>query len=105
MDRATLFNLALVIGFETLAQYYLQKKVSTQANMDLYLSMAAYAMVPYFYYFILESGTALGTADALFNAGSQLTIAAMGYLVFKQSLSRKQMLGIALIMAGVNFAS
>jgi hypothetical protein len=46
--------------------------------------MAAYAMVPYFYYYILESGTALGTADALFNAGSQLTIAAMGYTLRSQ---------------------
>ena len=48
------------------------------------LSMAAYAMVPYFYYYILESGTALGTTDALFNAGSQLTIAAMGYTLRSQ---------------------
>jgi len=105
MNRATIGNLGLVIGFETLAQYYLQKKVSTKASVDLYLSMAAYAMVPYFYFKLLESGMALGTTDALFNAGSQLAIATMGYFVFQQSLSRRQLMGIGLIMLGVNFAS
>jgi len=106
MDLKTVYILIGIVGMESFAQYFLQKQVNTSTHM-MYLigGMICYSAVAFGYYLILKSGVKLALADALFNAGSQFMVSIIGFFVFGQHLTYKQMSGILLILLGVNLSS
>jgi multidrug transporter EmrE-like cation transporter len=102
MDRTILFLLILIILSETSAQFFLQKHADSPAQIqNLVLGMSLYAIIGYLYFKLLRSGKqSLTLANTLWNIGSTILIAFVGYFFFKQVLNRTQFLGIILVLVG-----
>ena len=62
--------------------------------------LALYIIVGYMYYLILTNGSKLAIENALWNAGSSVLIAIVGYVFFSQKLSMRYT-GLGLIILGV----
>lgn len=93
--------LLLVIAAETAAQYFLEKTADNKRKFFLMIGLALYIVVGYVYYLMLIRGEKLAIANALWNAGTSIAVAVIGYVFFAQKLSKEQMLGLGLIIAGV----
>lgn len=100
-DSQTLGLLLAIILAETAAQYYLQKMSNQNEKKFLMEGLALYIIVGYMYYLILTNGSKLAIANALWNAGSSVLIAIVGYIFFSQKLNMKDIVGLALIILGV----
>ena len=105
MDSYIIIVLFVIVGFETIAQYFLQKRVKIPNNIYLILGALFYIGVALGYYLILKRGVKMAVSDALFNAGSQLTIGLIGFFIFGQKLTYKQIIGIVMILIGVKLAA
>ena len=105
MNFKTLQILIGIVGMESLAQYFLQKQVKSTNMMYLIGGAICYSCVALGYYLILKSGVKMALADAFFNAGSQLMITIIGFFIFGQSLTYKQLIGIILILIGVKLTT
>ena len=93
--------LAIIIPLETLAQYFLEQKVKEKEVIYLVLGMLAYSAVAYVYYLILLAGNKLALANGLFNAGTSVSVTVIGWLLFKQALTTKQLIGLVVTIIGV----
>ena len=78
--------LIIIICLETLAQYFLERRVKTKDVRYLLSGIVAYAGVAYVYYLMLRSGNKLAVANAFWNAGTGLTVTIVGWLMFGQNL-------------------
>jgi len=97
----TLILLAMIIPLETLAQYFLEKKVREKDAIYLILGIVAYGAVAYVYYLMLLAGNKLALANALFNAGTSVSVTVIGWLLFKQTLTTKQLIGLVITIIGI----
>lgn len=102
MDLYLLILLILIISTETAAQYFLQKKTKTKKNIFLLLGILLYSAVGGIYYIILDRGKKLAIANSFWNAGTEISVALLGFLLFGQKLTYYQIIGIIFILLGVN---
>ena len=93
--------LILIICLETLAQYFLERKVKTKDIRYLFFGIIAYAGVAYIYYLMLKSGSKLAVANAFWNAGTGLTVTIVGWLMFGQKLTMRQVAGLIITTIGI----
>ena len=93
--------LLVVILAETAAQYFLEKMADKKSKLYLMIGLALYIVVGFTYYKMLVAGSKLAVANALWNAGTSVLVAVVGYLFFKQKLTKEQILGLGLVIAGV----
>lgn len=100
ISYALLGTIALIIIFETLAQYFLQRSVKHKNDITLIVGMIVYAIVGFIYYKILKDKTKLAIANSLWNAGTALSITILGYLIFDQKITLKQGIGIFMVTTG-----
>lgn len=97
---------ACLILVETCAQMALEAGLSgavSSARLAYVAGVVAYAAVGVLYGFLLRTGKEMGVANALWNAGTGVTVVGVGFLVFKQSLSLKNSIGVLLALASVGF--
>ena len=102
MDFYLIVLLIIIIVTESSAQYFLQERTKTNENVYLIVGVLLYAAVGAIYSVILNRGKKLAIANSFWNAGSEITVALLGFFVFGQKLSKVQMVGIGLILIGVN---
>ena len=93
--------LILIIFLETLAQYFLERKVKTKDVKYLLSGIVAYAGVAYIYYLMLKAGSKLAIANAFWNAGTGLTVTIVGWLMFGQKLTMRQLVGLVVTTIGI----
>lgn len=98
MNKNLIILLITIIATESAAQWCIQKKLSDKKDIFLILGVLLYGIVGVIYYHILKHGKKLAIANTLWNAGTEITIAILGFLFFKQKLSYKQLIGIGLIL-------
>lgn len=103
MDITLIILLALIIGIETGAQYFIQKNTQYKDNIYLLIGIVLYGLVGLIYYNILKLGKKLAIANTLWNAGTEITIAILGFILFKQTLTYKQIIAIILIVIAMNY--
>ena len=102
MDIKLIIILIAIIAAETVAQYFLQKHVNLNNKLFFVLGVILYAAVGAGYSILLRHGKKLAIANSLFNAGSEITVALLGFILFGQKLSYKQIIGVVLTLVGVN---
>ena len=102
MDLHLIGLLSLIIATETGAQYFLQKRTTETKNIFFIIGILLYAAVGSIYYIILNSGKKLAVANSFWNAGTEISVALLGFLFFGQTLNHEQIIGIVLILIGVN---
>ncbi len=70
--------------------------------MYLAAGIVVYGLVAYIYNLILSSGVKLALANSVWNALSEILVAIVGWLLFGQTLTKKQILGIIIVIVGMN---
>ena len=98
----TIILLIIIICLETLAQYLLEKRVKTKDIRYLLSGIVAYAGVAYVYFLMLRSGSKLAVANAFWNAGTGLTVTLVGWLMFGQKLTSRQIIGLVVTIIGIS---
>ena len=101
MDKAWLFVLGLVV-VESGAQYFLQRAASRAGRPNLVVGAALYVVEAILYYQLLATGYPMAIANSVWNAGTEVTIALVGWFFFNQKLGARQLLGIAVTMLGIH---
>ena len=104
MDLHLIFLVVAISATEALAQYFIQKNSDTKGNTPIYLvgGIIVYGLVAYIYNLILSSGMKLALANSVWNALSEILVAIVGWLLFGQKLTKKQILGIVIVIIGMN---
>lgn len=103
MVNKNIILIIIMIFFEVISQYYLQKatKKKTLLNFDLILGLLFQTLFGFVYFFILKNGFSLAIANTLVDSGGAIAIIFLGFFIFKQKLTLKQIIGIFIIMCGV----
>ena len=94
----------LMIIFEILTQYFLQKGVKKSMsfnNINMMIGILLGLFINVFYFLVLKSGYSLAIANTLIDGGGAIGIILLGFIIFKQVLSKKQLLGVIITMIGV----
>ena len=65
--------------------------------------MCLYAFISFLYLLLLKQGIKLAIANSLWNTRSLLTVTLMGYFIFHQKLTIKQIFGIFITIIVVYF--
>ena len=105
MNFRLVMLLLLIIATETGAQYFLQKMTKTKKKIFLIGGVLLYAAVGGIYYAILSQGKKLAVANSFWNAGTEITVAIVGFALFGQTLTKEQILGLILVIVGVKLLS
>jgi multidrug transporter EmrE-like cation transporter len=92
---------AVLVALETGAQACLQKGIQTRQM--LIPGIILYAMVGAVYFRLLIRGEKLAVANALFNAGTVVSITLMGVFMFGQKLTAAEWGGVGLSLGSVVF--
>ena len=100
MKYRSVFLLILIIAVETLAQYFLESADRTYNDLILLAGISTYGLVGLLYYYILKTGDKLAVANAIWNAGTGVTVTIIGTLLFKQKLKTIQIVGLILSIIG-----
>lgn len=93
MDYLYIALLIGVVVIETLAQFFLQKKVNTGDGHHLLFGIMFYALGGYLYYLLLARGAKLPIANGWRTAGTYLTVILMAIFIFDQRVTLKEVLG------------
>jgi multidrug transporter EmrE-like cation transporter len=104
MINKTQVYIGVMVLSEIITQYFLQKGVKgnmSLKNTNLILGLIIGFFINVFYFLVLKSGFSLAIANTLIDGGGALGIVILGYLVFKQKLSYKQILAVVVTMVGV----
>ena len=102
MNKTIAMLLIGVVGAETAAQTFLEKGIKGKYKYSfLVLGLLLYVAVGIIYYFMLKDGSKMAIANALWNAGTSVLVALVGYLIFGQELSKSELVGLVLIVGGV----
>ena len=96
-------KLILLIITETSAQYFIEKYKKDTYNLHLFLGMCLYSLVGFLYLLLLNEGEKLAIANSLWNAGTGISVAIMGYFLFHQKITNKQIFGMIITIIGINF--
>ena len=102
MKRSFIILLLLIILSEVSAQYFLQKHATspTQSH-NLVLGITLYALIGFLYFKLLRTGNqSLTLTNTLWNLGSTILLAFVGYFFFQQFLNKTQLVGIILVLIG-----
>ena len=94
----------LMIIFEILTQFFLQKGVNKSfslKNTNMIIGVLLGFFINVFYFLVLKSGYSLAIANTLIDGGGAVGIILLGYIIFKQILSKKEILGVVITMLGV----
>jgi uncharacterized membrane protein len=106
-------TIVALITAETVAQSFLNNGVNGKfkevpKNISVIFGMILYGVVAYLYYMLLnslsndgESGNALNTANSIWNAGIQVTIALVSWIIFKEKMTLMNWLGTLLMTIGL----
>ena len=100
MSVTLVIIVTLLIATETTAQYFLQRHVGS-CYYCLFIGMALYALVGYLYYRLLDLGEKIAIANSMWNAGTEISIALIGFLIFNQRLNMKQLIGLVGVTVGI----
>ena len=104
--------LALVAS-ETVAQSFINNGVTSQfkflsKNISIIAGMIGYSIVGFLYYKLIkaikddDSGSnALNIGNSIWNAGTQITVALVSFVVFGENMSAKNWLGNILMAIGL----
>ena len=87
--------ISLIVA-ETSAQYFLQKYIKIPKSIYFIVGIALYAVVGAIYYVLLN------TANSLWNAGTEISVALLGFIFFKQKLTPRQIFGLIITIIGIN---
>ena len=94
-----------MITSEIVSQYFIQKAVNIHTkwykNKFLMVGFVGQLIMSLLYYFLLKSGYSLAIANTLIDGGGALGIILLGYFVFKQKITMKQLFAILLTLIGV----
>jgi multidrug transporter EmrE-like cation transporter len=102
-----------LVSTETMAQSCLNNGVNGKfkqvpKNISVILGMILYSVVAFIYYRLLtslstdgEAGNALNTANSIWNAGIQISIALVSWLVFKEKMTLMNWIGTVLMAMGL----
>lgn len=101
LSRAWMIVLGLIAA-ESGAQYFLQKAVKAPRGIHLAAGAALYVLVALLYFYLLRTGDPMALANSVWNAGTEVSIALVGWFFFKQKLGARQFAGIAIIMLGMH---
>lgn len=104
MKNKTKLLAFLMIACEIMAQFFLQKGVNKKMsfkNINMVIGLLIGFFINVFYFMMLNLGVDLAVANTLIDGGGAVGIVLLGFLVFKQKLSVKQMVGILLTIFGV----
>lgn len=98
------FYIIIMILSEVLSQFLLQKgaqfkKISFK-NINLLAGLLFQVVWGFFYFILLKNGWSLAIANALVDGGGALAIVILGWVVFKQKLTLKQLVGVLIIICG-----
>lgn len=97
-------SIIFIIGAETVAQYLLNHSAKKKKNepfiIPLIFGMFMYSIVGLIYFFILRHIERISLANAVWNAGTAITITILGIIIFKEKLGIKEIGGILLITLG-----
>ena len=103
-NHGLLFIYFMVI-FEIISQYFIQKSVDVPItwykNTNLWLGLIGQLIMSSLYYLVLKSGYSLAIANTLIDGGGAVGIILLGYFIFKQKISRNQIIAILITMIGV----
>lgn len=92
--------LTAIVGIETLAQAMIENGL--KHKRDLFIGLVLYVIVGTIYYFMLRNGSKMAIANALWNAGTSVGVALVGWIMFGQKLQWPfEISGLALIVVGV----
>ena len=103
MELKIIVILTVLITVETLAQWCFQKTLTQTHNYYLLVGVVLYGVVGIAYYYMLKHGKKLAIANALWNSGSEISVAILGYLFFKQKLTATQLIAIMVITIAIHF--
>lgn len=97
-----ILNILAIVAFETIGQVFI-KTFYEQDNRKLYiffLGWLSYLGVVYFLFRAYSYGN-FAICNALWNILSTIIIAIIGYIVYGESLTKYEMAGIGLMIAGL----
>lgn len=98
MDKQLILLLLAIIVVECTAQWCLQKNLLKKNNVYLIIGIVLYGVVGIIYYNMIKHGKKLAIANTLWNAGSEISVAILGFLFFNQTLNLEQIIGIIIIL-------
>jgi multidrug transporter EmrE-like cation transporter len=104
MKNQTKLLALLMVICEITTQFFLQKGVNKKMsikNINMVIGLAIGFFINVFYFMMLNLGVDLAVANTLIDGGGAVGIVLLGFLVFKQKLTVKQMVGILLTIFGV----
>jgi len=97
--------ISFMVIFEIISQYFIQRSVNIPTtwykNTNLWLGLIGQLIMSSLYYLVLKSGYSLAVANTLVDGGGALGIILLGYFIFKQKISHKQLMAIFITMFGV----
>tara|TARA_B100000902_G_C26476024_1_gene512471 strand:+ start:60 stop:407 length:348 start_codon:yes stop_codon:yes gene_type:complete len=97
--------LLTLVGTETIAQYFLQKYVNSSFLYSFAFGVILYGMVAILYTYILHAykhkSNGLTYSNIVWNTGTTVTVTFVGWMIFQQSLTKLQTLGIFVTILGV----
>jgi multidrug transporter EmrE-like cation transporter len=104
MKNKTKLLAFLMIVCEIMTQFFLQKGVNKKMsikNINMVIGLLIGFFINVFYFMMLNLGVDLAVANTLIDGGGAVGIVLLGFLVFKQKITVKQMVGILLTIFGV----
>ncbi len=100
MNRTIAILLAAIVGCETYAQTLIEKGLKNKEY--LIFGLILYVIVGIIYYLMLKNGSKMAIANALWNAGTTVGVALVGWIAFGQKLQWPfEVSGLVLVVIGV----
>lgn len=95
MDRHDLIWLITMIAAESVAFYCVKKySVDNSSSFYLFFAVVLFAYIPLALYKIIDNGTSIALVNIIFNMVSMIYGLLIGVLIFNESLSFEQKIGI-----------
>ena len=92
------FLLVSIILLETVAQFLIQKHVKITKGPYLLIGLVSYGLVGLIYYHMLNTGGGMAVSNTLWNIGTIVLVTILGWIIFKQKLSTRSIIGVILAM-------
>lgn len=93
--------LLLLVLVELIGEYFLYNSSKTKNMNYLYLGIASYIMVAYIFYMVLKNRNSLVISNILWQGLNIIMVSLFSYLILKEKLLTRQIIGIILIFIGL----
>ena len=94
----------LLVGSESFAQLFLEKaSLKFKENYYLIYGMLLYLLVGFIYYIALNSNIPLAIVNIIWQTTTIFVITLISIFYFKQKISKKQIIGIIILLIGSLF--